>query len=249
MAWNHRQSVNRRSVPQFGQILDDDDLPIYTGREGGRKPAGTQKAAKARPDSQAAGRKTKTTRILEFDAGAGASSRRPSTKPSAAEQQPNKAEIEAARCERSGRAWAQTCSVKGDIKGGFRDGKPVRPATGHQRVCRSPAPNGLPKGGGAAGVAGGRGGAGGQAGGRRRRARSIDQSRKQKRAGRRDRGINRGREGINKGACSAPARERRAHHGPRTQETTLRPTTAYVSRAAAAGTIVAAPPRVPIQNL
>ncbi|KAJ7648867.1 hypothetical protein B0H17DRAFT_1147914 [Mycena rosella] len=40
---------------------------ILAGREGGRKQAGTQKAAKARPDSQAAGRKTKTTRILEFD--------------------------------------------------------------------------------------------------------------------------------------------------------------------------------------
>ncbi|KAJ7692576.1 hypothetical protein B0H17DRAFT_1133051 [Mycena rosella] len=42
-------------------------LKILAGREGGRKPAGTQKAAKARPDSQAAGRKTKTTRIPEFD--------------------------------------------------------------------------------------------------------------------------------------------------------------------------------------
>ncbi|KAJ7679917.1 hypothetical protein B0H17DRAFT_1138930 [Mycena rosella] len=125
-------------------------------------------------------------------------------------------------CERSGRAWAQTCSVKGDIKGGFREGKPVRPATGNQRVCGSPAPNGLPKGGGAAGAAGviyaGEAGRGGRAGGRA--------AAEGKRAGRRDQGINRGREGINKGA---PARERRAHHGPRTQETTLGPTTAYPS--------------------
>ncbi|KAJ7661831.1 hypothetical protein B0H17DRAFT_1144477 [Mycena rosella] len=155
--WAQELSTPYREPSRHHIVKDPEEYRWNFCREGGRKPAGTQKAAKARPDSQAAGRKTKTTRILEFDVN------------NALRYPERRARARQADARAPSRALPNNNRIKPKSRrrGGFRDGKPVRPATGNQRVCGSPAPNGLPKGGGAAGTAGVRisviyaGGAGG----------------------------------------------------------------------------------------
>ncbi|KAJ7652928.1 hypothetical protein B0H17DRAFT_1147265 [Mycena rosella] len=140
---------------------------ILAGREGGRKPAGTQRAAKARPDSQAAGRKTKTTRILEFDVN------------NALRYPERRARARQARAQAPSRALPNNNRIKPKSR---RRGRQTSEAGNGQPAsvrigCTQRAAERGRGGGGGGGVIHAGGAGRGGAGGRRRRARSIDQSR------------------------------------------------------------------------